>query len=213
MIVPSTVRASEVSGREIASWLAAGAVVVLPTETVYGLAVQPGMPSGLQRVFELKGRPKELNLPVMIGATHQLNRLGVDYSQTARRLAGKFWPGPLTIVMGFAPDSSRPAWLAGRVEVAIRLPGLKLLREVAETAGAILVTSANGHGAGPKRVASEAVDSLHGAVDVIVDGGTLSPLPSTIINTRVSPPRIERLGVIAAAEIAELIGETSLAVK
>ncbi len=213
MIVPSTVRAAEVSGQEIALWLASGAVVVLPTETVYGLAIQPGMPSLAHRVYALKGRPQALNLPVIIGAAEQLHPLGVDFNPTARRLASKFWPGPLTMVMGFVPDRSRPAWLAGREEVAIRLPGLELLCEVAEAAGPILVTSANGHGEGPKRVASEAVDSLHGPVDVVVDGGTLSPRPSTIINTRVSPPEIERVGAVAATEIAELIGETRMVVE
>ena len=180
--------------------------MILPTETVYGLAIQPGI-SGQERVFELKGRPEELNLPVIIGAADQLGGLGVDYNRTARLLAEKLWPGPLTLVMGFAPGRERPAWLAGREEVAVRLPAHELLREVAKAAGPILVTSANRHGTGAKSVASEAAASLRGTVDLIVDGGTLSSTPSTIVNTRCSPPRIERVGMISAAEIEELIFE------
>ncbi len=209
MSFPSTVRVREVSGRQIGGWLTAGAVVVLPTETVYGLAVRPGNPATAQRVFDLKGRPQALNLPVLIGALDQLAGLGVDFNAAARRLADRFWPGPLTLVMGFAPGGGRPGWLAGRDEVAIRLPGLALLRETAAAAGPILVTSANGHGAGAKSVAAEAVASLHGTADVVVDGGTLSPLPSTIVNTRVAPPRIERPGAIEESEIAELLGEAN----
>jgi L-threonylcarbamoyladenylate synthase len=211
--VPSRFPADQISGEEIAGWLGRGAVVVLPTETVYGLAILPGKPSLARRVFELKGRPSDLNLPVLIGALDQLTGLGVDFNRTAQELAKAFWPGPLTIVMGFAPGSARPSWLEGRVEVAIRLPGFKLLRDVALAAGPLLVTSANGHGTGPKRVASEAAESLHGPVDLIVDGGTLSSLPSTIINTRWSPPQIERVGAIAPAEIEALIGEIRMEVK
>jgi L-threonylcarbamoyladenylate synthase len=203
---PLTVRASAISAQEIASALAAGAAVILPTETVYGLAIQPDAPSGRERVFELKGRPKEMNLPVVIGATEQLGRLGVDFNETARLLAERFWPGPLTLVMGFAPDRERPAWLAGREEVAIRFPDHELLREVARAAGPLLVTSANRHGTGPKSVASEAAASLRGTVDLIVDGGTLSSTPSTIVNTRWSPPRIERVGAVPAAEIEAIVG-------
>lgn len=205
---PSTVRASEISAQQIASALAAGATVILPTETVYGLAIRPDAPSGKERVLELKGRPEELNLPVVIGATDQLGGLGVDYNRAARLLAERFWPGPLTIVMGFAPDRQRPAWLAGREEVAIRFPDHALLREVARAAGPILVTSANAHGTGPKSVAAEAAASLRGKVDLIVDGGTLTSTPSTIVNVRWSPPRIERVGAVTVAEIEEIVGET-----
>jgi L-threonylcarbamoyladenylate synthase len=128
-------------------------------------------------------------------------------------LAKEFWPGPLTLVLGFAPEQARPEWLAGREEVAIRLPGHQLLREVAIAAGPILVTSANGHGDGAKDLADEAAASLHGPVEVIVDGGRLTAVPSTIVNTRVSPPRVEREGAIAAERIAELLGRETVATR
>lgn len=203
----TTVRASGISAREIADRLAAGAAVILPTETVYGLAVQPDAPAARERVYELKGRPKEMNLPVVIGAADQLGRLGVDVNRAARLLAERFWPGPLTIVMGFAPERERPAWLAGREEVAIRFPDHELLREVARAAGPLLVTSANRYGTGAQSVAAEAAASLRGSVDLVVDGGTLTSTPSTIVNVRWSPPRIERVGAVTAAEIEAALGE------
>ncbi len=207
MSIPPTVAAADTSGPEIARWLARGSVVILPTDTVYGLAVQPGSPAGVQRVFELKGRPRSLNLPILIGTTRQLEALGVEADEAVRRLTERFWPGPLTIVTGFAPESRRPDWLAGREEVALRIPDFQLVRETAEAAGPILATSANAHGTPTRLVAAEAAASLHGAVDLVVDGGTLSPVPSTLVNMRLSPPRIERLGAIPEAEIAALLGE------
>jgi len=207
MSVAPTVAATEISGREIARWLARGSVVLLPTDTVYGLAVLPGMPSSLERVFELKGRPPSFHLPILMGGMHQLDALGIDDGEAARRLAERFWPGPLTIVTGFDPHRPRPAWLAGRHEVALRIPDYPLVRETAEAAGPLLVTSANAHGTPTRRVAAEAAASLLGTVDLVVDGGTLSPVPSTLVNVRRKPPRIERQGAIAAAEIAELLGD------
>lgn len=200
-----TVAADDVHAEQIAGWLVGGAVVIVPTETVYGLAIKPGDGSSAKRVFELKARPRDFNLPVVIGAIEQLADLGVDFCDTAQRLAKRFWPGPLTLVMGFQRDAARPAWLTGRIEVAIRFPDMKLLRDVALVAGPILLTSANAHGTGAKQVAREAVESLRGSVDYVVDGGTLSPTPSTIINVRHSPAVIERTGVLTEVELQEFI--------
>jgi L-threonylcarbamoyladenylate synthase len=200
-----TIAAADVEGAEIAKWLAGGAVIILPTETVYGLAIKPGDPETAQRVYELKARPRDFNLPVVIGATAQLADLGVDFNDTARRLAERFWPGPLTLAMGFREDAERPAWLAGRIEVAIRFPDMKLLADVAVAGGPFLLTSANAHGTGAKQVASEAVDSLHGAVDYVIEGGTLTPTPSTIVNVRLSPAVIERVGALTTDDLQEFI--------
>src|SRR5262245_51949964 len=205
MAVAPFVPMSEVDARQIARWLADGSVVVVPTETVYGLAVKPGDAASADRVFALKGRPPEMNLPVVIGHVEQLAPLAVDFNDTARELAEAFWPGPLTIVMGFRADRPRPAWLSGRDEIAIRFPAFALLRDVANAAGPILLTSANGHGLGPKPVARDAVDSLHGAPDFVVDGGTLTSTPSTIINTRRTPARVERMGAVTAADLRAFI--------
>lgn len=200
-----TVRVGDVPATEIARWLTAGAVVIVPTETVYGLAITPGNAARVRRMFELKARPEELNLPVVIGAVDQLHGLGVDFNDRAKLLADHFWPGPLTLVLGFSGDDVRPEWLAGRAEVAIRFPGMALLREVALAAGPLLLTSANAHGTGPKRIAAEAAASLKGEVDYIVDGGLLSDTPSTIVNMRHTPARIERVGAVSAAELETLL--------
>ena len=180
-------------------------MVIVPTETVYGLAIKPGDAAVAQRLYELKARPRDFNLPVVIGATDQLAPLGVDFNGVAAKLAERFWPGPLTIVMGFRGDAPRASWLTGRIEVAIRFPDLRLLRDVALAGGPFLLTSANAHGTGAKRVASEAVESLRGDVDYVVDGGVLTPTPSTIINVRLAPAVIERLGAVTESDLRDFL--------
>jgi L-threonylcarbamoyladenylate synthase len=155
-------------------------------------------------VFELKGRPAQMNLPILVGAVDQVKRLGVDFNATAQALAAQFWPGPLTIVMGFG-DDAHPAWLDGRVECAIRLPDFPLLQQAAEIAGPILLTSANGHGLGPQRELSAALASLHGAPDHAIDGGVLQDTPSTIVNVRYQPATIERRGAVTAVDLVVFI--------
>jgi len=196
---------SQITARAIVDRLREGGTVILPTETVYGLAIQPGNPEAARRAFELKGRPRDLNLPVIIGSPDQLEGLGVDVNALARRLADRFWPGPLTLVMGFTPARQRAVWLEGRDEVAIRLPGLKLLRDIAQLGGPFLMTSANAHGTGSQQTAEGAVKSLLGEADLVVNGGVLTPTPSTIINTRPSPGRVERMGSISAADLSEFV--------
>jgi L-threonylcarbamoyladenylate synthase len=203
-------RMMDISAAEIAHWLAGGDTVILPTETVYGLGVIPGNPDALKKVYALKGRPSEMNLPVVIGALEQLEPLGVDFNATAQRLAEQFWPGPLTLILGFDPAKQRASWLGGREEVAIRFPDLQLLQEVTRICGPIFLTSANAHGVPTSRVAQEAAASLLGTVDHVVDGGTLHATPSTIINTRASPAKIERLGAVSLGQLAEFIDDGSI---
>ena len=207
------VSSGEASPAEIAAILARGGTVVLPTETVYGLAVAADDPAGVQRVFTLKGRPPRMNLPIVVGSVDQIERLGFEITPVARRLADRFWPGPLTIVMGFRPDGPRPAWLDGREEAAIRFPDPSLLREIALEGGPFLMTSANKHGDGPHRIARSAARSLSGPVDLVVDAGELSPVPSTIVNVRQSPPLVERSGAISVAELDEVLGRGTVRTK
>lgn len=182
-----------------ADCLESGGVALVPTDTVYGLAVRPGDPVALERVFRAKARPLEHNLPVLAASLEQVERLGVDFNETARRLARRFWPGALTIAFGFAAGSgeeraARPGWLTGRLEVAVRIPDLAFLGSLILRTGVLLVTSANAHGAPTPTSATEAAASLLEPVDVVVEGGLLSAQPSTLVNVHSDPPTIERLG-------------------
>ncbi len=131
----------------------------------------------------------------------QVRALGVAFNAAAEVLAERWWPGPLTLAFGFDPGLERPGWLAGREEVAVRIPDHDFLRALLEQTGALLVTSANPHGAPTPRTAHDVAASLGPAVDLVVDGGPLKDVPSTLVNVRGPEAVVEREGAIARAEI------------
>jgi L-threonylcarbamoyladenylate synthase len=178
-----------------------GGVVVLPTDTVYGLAVRPEDDDAVQTVYRAKGRPGGMHLPVLAASLDQVHALGVEVTAVAGALAERWWPGPLTLAFGFRAGADRPMWLAGREEVAVRIPDHDFLRNLLRSTGVLLVTSANPHGAPTARVASDVAASLGDAVDLIVDGGELTEVPSTLVNVRGNPAVVEREGAISVVDI------------
>jgi L-threonylcarbamoyladenylate synthase len=189
----------------IASCLLGGGIVLLPTDTVYGLAVHPTFPESVERLFQLKRRSRSRQLPVMIAAEDALAGMGVRLTEPARRvLRSPLVPGALTLVLGFA-DGPVPSWLAGREEVAIRIPDDRRLLAVLRRTGPLFVTSANTHGAATPESLADALAQLDGAPGLAIDGGTLRTVPSTLLNCRRDPPVVEREGAISTAELMALL--------
>ena len=121
-----------------------GGVVVVPTDTVYGLGALVTNPTAVANIFVAKRRPRDVALPVMVASEAQLRELGVEISLEARALMDAFWPGALTIVM---PVSPALAALTGATDsVGFRLPAQPALRALLEATGPLAVTSANRHG-------------------------------------------------------------------
>jgi L-threonylcarbamoyladenylate synthase len=195
------VHTDEDGARAAADTLQRGGVVVVPTDTVYGLAVRPEPGDAVQAVYRAKGRPEGMQLPVLAASLDQVRALGVDVTDAAGALAARWWPGPLTLAFGFDAGAARPDWLTGRDEVAVRIPDHPFLRGLLRATGVLLVTSANPHGAPTARVAGDVAASLGEAVDLIVDGGVLTEVPSTLVNVRDEQAVVEREGVIPRAEI------------
>lgn len=190
---------------EIVECLRNGGVVLLPTDTVYGLAVSPDFDESIDRLFALKRRPRNVNLPIMVASDADLEPLGFEISESARRLLqSPLIPGSLTLAMGFRSDY-RPAWLEGRDEAAVRIPNDERLLAVLREAGPLLVTSANAHSAGTPDNISEILTQLDGAPDMSIDGGILKTTASTLVNCRVDPPVIERVGVVPESEIQKYL--------
>jgi L-threonylcarbamoyladenylate synthase len=185
-----------------AAVLREGGVVVVPTDTVYGLAACPGDEGAVAAVYRAKERPERMHLPVLAASLDQVRALGVEFSDAAGALASVWWPGPLTLAFGFAEGPDRPLWLAGREEVAVRIPDHDFLRELISVTGPLVVTSANPHGAPTPLTAHEVAASLGASVDLIVDGGRLTEVPSTLVNVRGAEPAVEREGAISRAEVA-----------
>jgi L-threonylcarbamoyladenylate synthase len=189
----------------IVECLETGGVVLLPTDTVYGLAVSPSFDESIDRLFALKRRPRNVNLPIMVASDAELEPLGFEVSESARRLLrSPLIPGSLTLAMGFSSDY-RPAWLAGREEAAVRIPNDERLLSVLRKTGPLLVTSANAHSAETPDNIADILAQLDGAPDLAIDGGTLRTTASTLFNCRVDPPRIERLGVVPESEVLKYL--------
>ncbi len=192
---------------QIVECLENGGVVLLPTDTVYGLAVSPNSDKSIDRLFALKRRPRNVNLPIMVASAAELEQLGFEISEPARRLLrSPLIPGSLTLAMGFRSEY-RSDWLAGREEAAIRIPNDERLLAVLRKTGPLLVTSANAHSTATPDNVRDILAQLDGAPDLTVDGGTLRTTASTLVNCRVDPPVIERLGVVPESEVLRYLNE------
>ncbi|MBI4001591.1 MAG: threonylcarbamoyl-AMP synthase [Nitrospira defluvii] len=175
--------------------LAAQGVIAIPTETYYGLAVRPTQEPALRRLVELKGRPPDKPILVLIGNRDQLAQVVESIPPAAAVLMSLFWPGPLTIVFPAAPGLS-PLLTAGTGTIGIRLPPLPHLRRLLERTGPLTGTSAN-RSSEPSLDSAEGVErALGSALDVILDGGrTPGGLASTLIDAR-DRPRLLRTGAL-----------------
>ena len=202
----TTVRAgSDGSLAAAAAVLRSGGLVVLPTDTVYGLAALPHLPDAVRAVFRAKGRPSGMHLPVLAASIEQVRALGVAFGAAASVLADRWWPGPLTLACAFDPGSGRPDWLAGRDEVAVRVPDHAFVRALLRETGVLVVTSANAHGTAPSLTAEAVSASLGPSVDLVVNGGALTEVPSTVVSLVGREPVVEREGVIPAPDVVEAL--------
>jgi L-threonylcarbamoyladenylate synthase len=198
---------------QIIRTLQLGGVVLMPTDTVYGLAALPANKDAVAKIYRLKKRPENLFLPVMVADPDDPEvHLGAELNPRARKLfRSALVPGALTFVLGFREKSPQPEWLQGRREVAVRIPDHPLLLSVLRATGPLLVTSANRHGARhtPNRTEDILRELNGGLPDLIVedDGAGSREIPSTIINCRCNPPVIERDGVISSAIIRKILNE------
>jgi len=184
-----------------------GGTVLLATDTVYGLAALPTSARAVAKIYDLKQRPRDMFLPVMVACVDDLAALGLDINGNARRLLdSELVPGAVTFVLGFRDEALKPAWLASRDEIAARIPDDALLLAILRATGPLLVTSANRHG---RRDTPSSVNGilkdLNGAPDLVIDGGECRDVPSTIINCRHDPPVIERCGLIEEVIIRKII--------
>ena len=188
---------------QVAETLERGGVVLLPTDTVYGLAVHPAHDDALSRLFAMKQRPLTRNLPIMVADADQARTaLGAEVPETAERLLAAFSPGPLTLALAVTDP---PAWLAGRTEVAIRVPADDFLLAVLRATGPLLVTSANLSGQDTPETMAGVLAQLAGEPDLAVDDGPRRTVPSTLVNCNLPTPRVERVGAIPAEQIEKVL--------
>jgi tRNA threonylcarbamoyl adenosine modification protein (Sua5/YciO/YrdC/YwlC family) len=177
--------------------LGVGGVVVIPTDTIYGLAARIDRPDALRSIFDAKGRPESLALPVLVHGVEQVTSVASSWPSAADALSDRLWPGPLTLVVPALPEIG-PLLGGDGTTVGVRCPDHMAMRELFGEAGPLAVTSANSHGAPPCTTAAEAVAVFEGLsssiVELVVDGGTCDGVPSTVVDCTASPVRCLRDG-------------------
>ena len=186
-----------------------GGLVAYPTESWYGLAVDPFNPEALDRLFAVKQRDKSKPVPTIISSRDQLALLVQEVPPSCRVLMERFWPGPLTLV--FPARSHVPSRLtAGTGTVAVRCSSHPLAAGLAEAfAGPITATSANISGRPPQDSARGVADCLGAEVDMILDGGrTAGVCASTVVSCLGGTLSCVRRGQIAFADVKKAIEET-----
>jgi L-threonylcarbamoyladenylate synthase len=187
--------------------LRAGAVVAVPTDTVYGLAVDPLAPGAVERVFALKERPSEVALPVLVANWDQVGAVAGGLEPGALGLARRYWPGPLTLVVprgpGFTVDLG--GGTAGGWSVGVRWPDHPVIQALCLAVGPLAVTSANRHGAPPATSADQAVGWLAADSDLaaVLDAGVCDGVPSTVVECRGWAWRCLRQGGIPWDELRQ----------
>lgn len=183
----------------------AGGLIIYPTDTVYGLGCDPLNERAVERVFEAKGRTGR-PLPILVSGLEEAMRIA-EFDEMALRLARRFWPGPLTLVLprrASLPDVAT----CGLPSVGVRVPGHEFTLELLRACGGLLVgTSANKSGRPPPRTVGEAVEELGDLVDLAVDGGP-APLgrPSTVISLLSSRPEVIRIGALPLEPLEAFLG-------
>jgi tRNA threonylcarbamoyl adenosine modification protein (Sua5/YciO/YrdC/YwlC family) len=181
-----------------------GELVVLPTDTVYGLGTDAFSPSAIAGLLAAKGRGRDMPVPVLVGSPRTLDGIATGLTQTARDLVEAFWPGGLTIVATAQPSLQ---WDLGDTggTVAVRMPLHPVALELLRGTGPMGVSSANLSGRPAPSTCDEAVEQLGESVSVYLDGGPSGdPVASTIVDVTGVVPRVQRLGAIGLEVLREV---------
>jgi len=202
------VRATQVEIETAVQALRDGELVAFPTETVYGLGANAQNPAAVRKIFEAKGRPTTHPVIVHLDSPRFLHRWVREVPETATRLAERFWPGPLTMVMPRAANV-HDIVTGGQDTVAIRVPSHPMAQQLLTAfGGGIAAPSANRYGKLSPTRAEHVREELGDAVKVILDGGECQiGLESTIVSFEGQNVRLLRPGGVTAAQIRQVVGE------
>jgi L-threonylcarbamoyladenylate synthase len=190
-----------------AAAVAQGDLVVLPTDTVYGIGADAFSAEAVARLLMAKGRGRDMPVPVLIGSVRTLDGIATAIPDVARDLVAAFWPGPLTVICHQQPTLM---WDLGetRGTVAVRMPLHAVALELLRATGPLAVSSANLSGQDPATTAAEAEEQLGDWVEVYLDGGATSDSrPSSIIDVTSGRPRLLRVGAVSADELRSVAAD------
>ncbi len=206
-VVTTTALAAPQIATRAAAVLAQGGLVVLPTDTVYGLAANAALEAAVRRVFAIKQRPGDNPLPLLLADADDITRAAVEIPALAHELAAHFWPGALTIVLPKSPAISDLV-TAGRPTVGLRVPDHSLTRSVLRYCDfPVAVTSANLSCEPEPITPGQVLAGLGERIDLLIDDGACpGGVPSTVLDLAGARPRIVRHGPVSQQDLEAVIG-------
>ena len=180
--------------------LKGGGLVAFPTDTVYGVGALAFDGKAVESIYGAKDRPTEKAIPVLIGDKDDLEEVGIHIPASAHKLAFRFWPGPLTILVPKRADL--PESVSATATVGVRVPDHNVARALLRAAGPMAVTSANISGRQSPVTAEEVYEQLGGRIDLIIDGGqTPGGVPSTLVDCTMSELKVLREGPVSLEDL------------
>lgn len=179
-----------------------GGIAAIPTDTVYGLAALVHDENAIDKLYRIKERDHHKSIAVLLADDEQAHLVAHEFPAKAQRLAEKYWPGALTIII--QKNKGLPANLTSNDLVGLRIPDFDFTRELISITGPLAVTSANISGQPPARSIDEFVEGLGTQLDLIIDGGQSSGgIPSSVINCACEPAVVLREGAISSRDLLE----------
>ncbi len=184
-----------------------GGRIAFPTDTVYGVAAGIQNVKGIDRLYDAKLRDLTKAIPILVSSLDQMNQVTQDLPNTAAQLAGKLWPGALTLVVPIRPGL--PANISPTSTIGVRMPDHPFTLALLNYTGPLATTSANLSGGANTTTAEEVAEQLSGRIELILDGGkTPGGVPSTVVDCTVTPTRILRQGAISSETIQTILGKS-----
>jgi L-threonylcarbamoyladenylate synthase len=180
--------------------LGSGLPVAVPTDTVYALTVDPFRPGASERLFTIKRRSRELDLPVLVGSLDQALGLVTALPEAARRLMERFWPGPLTLVLPRRPGLEADLG-DDELTVGVRMPSHPIPLALCRYVGPLGAATAGIQGGAELETADEVSSTFGDAVPVVLDGGRCAGLPATVVDASGEDPHLIREGRLPWSEV------------
>ena len=174
--------------------------VAIPTDTVYGLAVDPFRPGATDRLFAVKRRPHVVNLPLLVAHVDQALSVATAVPDGALALMERFWPGPLTIVLPSRPDLGADLG-DDEATVGVRCPDHPVPQALCQAVGPLATTSANLHGQSTLTTAADVAEAFGESVAVVLDAGPCRGRPSTVVDYTGQEPKLLREGRLPWDEV------------
>ena len=185
----------------------AGGLVAFPTDTVYGLAADLHNEKAINNLFAAKGREMNKAIAVLVSSVEQLDEITPGFSEPAKILAARFWPGALTLVVSRRHEL--PDVLSALPTIGVRMPDHAFALQFLKETGPLAVTSANISGADNPLTALDVLEQLGGQVDLILDGGRCpGGIPSTVVDCTIPDVKVLRQGAISSEEIFRAVGSS-----